>query len=146
MNNSVVDTNVNQALSRAKEILKNSIPNEIFWKEFVNTIELAEVQNNQIFLKTKNLFAKHVITNEYTDMVTSALNKILQANFTISFVCAEDVIPTQEVAATPIIQGTPKNTNNYALLNPNYLFSNFIVGEFNKTAYNAAQSLFKKVY
>jgi chromosomal replication initiation ATPase DnaA len=106
----------------------------------------VEVQNNQIFLKAKNLFAKHVLTNEYLNTITSTLNKILQANFTVSFICAEDTIPTPQVDATPIIQTTQKSNNNYALLNPNYLFSNFIVGEFNKTAYSAAQSLFKKVY
>jgi chromosomal replication initiation ATPase DnaA len=108
-------------------------------------LEIKSVNSDVIVLLAKNLFAKHILTNEYTEIITMVLNKVLGGKFEIKFSTQDEHEEFQSVAVrTP--QHAPSKPLNINSLNPNYNFSNFVVSEFNKSAYNAAQSLFKNTF
>jgi chromosomal replication initiation ATPase DnaA len=136
-----LQTKITSALNSVKESLKTSVTNEVFWREFITTLELGSVDGNNISLRAKNLFAKHVLTDDYSDKITALFNKYLDGKFNIIFVTADDIKDLKSTTTPPTNPiNKPLNINT---LNPNYTFANFIVSEFNKNAYNAAQGLFK---
>jgi chromosomal replication initiator protein len=86
------------------------------------------------------LFAKQILSTDFIKPITKSLNKYLNANTDIVFKVAEEIY-------TPSATQKNINTNpNITNINKNYTFDNFIVTDFNKAAYNAAQSIFKKIY
>jgi chromosomal replication initiation ATPase DnaA len=104
---------------------------------------MGEVDGDLIQLEAKNLFAAQILNNEFNSAFAKAINKTLNTRFNIKFFAKGSLPQTSNnkqeanpLPATPIVVG----------INNNYSFDNFVVGEFNKTAYNAAQSLFKKMY
>jgi chromosomal replication initiation ATPase DnaA len=67
------------------------------------------------------------------------LGKNLNANVDVVFKVEEEVYtPT---ASTPVVIHSSSSN-----INKNYTFDNFIVTNFNKSAYNAAQSIFRKIH
>jgi chromosomal replication initiation ATPase DnaA len=103
-------------------------------------LEFEKLNNNEIVLNVKNLFAKQVLTNDFLKPITNAINNATNGNFDIFFKVKEESY-TPTIKPTHLVELTT-NTN----INRNYTFNNFIVNEFNKSAYAAAQSIFKQAY
>jgi chromosomal replication initiation ATPase DnaA len=104
-------------------------------------MKLDHIENNILIINVKNLFAKQVLTTDFLKPITKILSKHLNTQVEVVFKMKEEnysVGRTQQ--QTPI---TYQKINN---INKNYNFDNFVVTEFNKSAYNAAQSIFKKIY
>jgi chromosomal replication initiation ATPase DnaA len=85
------------------------------------------------------LFAKQILTTDFIKPLTKSLSKNLDANIDVILKVAEEVY-------TPAISVPFVSTSMSGNVNKNYTFDNFIVTDFNKAAYNAAQSIFKKIY
>jgi chromosomal replication initiator protein len=80
------------------------------------------------------MFAKQILTNDFKALIDKTISKHLNSNVDVVFQIIND--PTSPT--TPFVVS---NVNN---LNKNYTFDNFVVTDFNKTAYHAAQSIFKQ--
>jgi chromosomal replication initiation ATPase DnaA len=99
------------------------------------------VESNKLILNVKNLFAKQVLSSDFIKPITKALSNQLNANIEVAFKIKEEVYTPNHVSVS-FSHKIAKTTN----INKNYNFDNFIVTDFNKSAYNAAQSIFKKIY
>lgn len=142
----VLQKNLNNLLEIAKEKIKNSSINQIFYNEFIAPISICDVNDNILYVKVKNIFAKQTLNIDYKKTLESELNAINNTNYSLCFVTQNDVeisnntsTKKNEINENFILKQTPKTTG----INNNYRFDNFIVSEFNKTAYNAAQTVFK---
>jgi chromosomal replication initiation ATPase DnaA len=101
---------------------------------------LSNIDQNKIVLDVKNLFAKQILSTDFIKPITQALREYLNGNIEVVFKVADEAyFPT----ATPTVAVSNPNLSN---INKNYTFDNFIVTDFNKAAYNASQSIFKKIY
>jgi chromosomal replication initiation ATPase DnaA len=137
---------IEQALAQAKTQLKAQATNEVFFNEFVLPLTLVQISGNTLVLEVKNLFAQQILTNDYGTSLISIINTILKSNFQIKFVvkgAAPELSHSNNSQNENFMHTTTVKARS---INPNYTFDNFIVSEFNKTAYNAAQSLFKQKF
>lgn len=101
---------------------------------------MSSVHHNKIVLDVKNLFAKQILSTDFMKPINKVLSKNLNANIDLIFKVAEETyFPIHPQSFIP-------PNFNLSNINRNYSFDNFIVTDFNKAAYNAAQSIFKKIY
>jgi chromosomal replication initiator protein len=90
-------------------------------------------------LDVKNAFAKQVLENEYLAFFEKKFSDVLGSQIKINFSLGGAPLPSEQNIEVPKIQISTGVNNNY-------VFDKFVVGAFNKLAYNAAQSLFKEQY
>ncbi len=137
--------NLNNLLTLAKEKIKNSCGNVVFYNEFIEPISVCNVKDNVIYIKVKNIFAKQTLKIDYKLDLEKELNKINNSNYVLEFITeSESTIINQLPDPKKVENNFIVNQNNKSTgINSNYRFDNFIVSEFNKLAYNAAQTIFK---
>lgn len=128
---------IKKALEDLKINLKSSCNNESFWNDFIRTLQINKIENNTVVLVAKNAFAKQILENEYLSIFESFLGKSLGSKLFVSF-----QVNNQKQPNAPLSLASPTQNN----VNKNLVFENFVVGSFNKLAYNAAQSVFKDNY
>ena len=88
-----------------------------------------------------SIHKKHLSDN-YFDLIKSALNKVTGTNFDLEFFLKEELEEKkEEEKINSIEEGVPKAFKNKSNLNPKYNFENFIVGNSNKFAQAAALSV-----
>lgn len=90
-----------------------------------------------------SIHKKHLSDN-YFDLIKSALNKVTGTNFDLEFLLKdelEEIKEKEEEKVVPVEEGVPKAFKNKSNLNPKYNFENFIVGNSNKFAQAAALSV-----
>ncbi len=137
--------NLNSLLEIAKEKVKNSSSNLVFYNEFIAPISVCNVKDNVIYVKVKNIFAKQTLNIDYKKKLETELNNSGNTNYILSF------ITENEAEIESATKNTKQKSDGFIFtqqtkstgINNNYRFDNFIVSEFNKTAYNAAQTVFK---
>jgi len=130
-------------LEQLKNELRNSINDENFFNEFIKDLYISSFENNTIFLVCKNAFIQQTLTTDYLELFQKFLNKKCNTN-NIKVVFITNASKEKNPSSTQIKINENKN-NTFGIIK-NYTFDNFIVGEFNKGAYNAAQTLFKSKY
>jgi chromosomal replication initiation ATPase DnaA len=81
-----------------------------------------------------------VLNNEFASAFAKTINSILNTKFNIVFV-AKNLVTVPNVSTTQ-----SQNSPTAIGINKHYRFDNLVIAEFNKTAYNAVQSLLKKTY
>ncbi len=142
-----VQKNLNNLLVQAKEVLKKSDIDSTFFMEFVDPITICDVNDDVLFIKTKNIFAKQTLSSDYKKILEKEINKINNTNYQLKFVTENEINLTQQASnSSKKVSFDEINTKKPNGVNKNYTFSNFIVSEFNKTAYNAAQTVFKEKF
>lgn len=129
-----MEKDIELALEDIKNSLKTSCNNEAFWSDFIKPLKVLQIKDNRILLKTKNAFAKQILENEYCETLEKRLSSSLGSQVFVDFSVHDHTTKTE----SPSSFVTIKNTN----INNNFVFDRFVVGGFNKLAYNAAQSLF----
>ncbi|GHU33585.1 hypothetical protein FACS1894166_09390 [Bacilli bacterium] len=118
--------------------MKNKIPNESFFNEFVSTLKIYKIDNNHLYLECKNLFAKQTLDSDFKNIITKSMNDVLGSNIEPAF-----LVKGEEIQSFSAITSLPRANKN---INSKYTFNNFIVSHFNKQAYTAAKSIFTKMF
>jgi chromosomal replication initiation ATPase DnaA len=140
MNEQLDNKLITKSLEDTKIELKDIIHNDGFWQEFITTLKFDHFDQNKIIINVKNLFAKQILNTDFIKPITKILSKHLNQNVDIVFKVVDEIYtPTP---TTSFVVANP----NISSVNKNYTFDNFIVTDFNKAAFNAAQSIFKKIY
>ncbi len=132
---------VKNKFSDIKKELQKIINNQQIYDDFIKPLLLYNLDNSTLILLATNSFVKTTISNNYLSTITDTINKTLNSNFSIS------IATSDEIAAKEMNQNKSnvRNVNffNDSNINTGYLLENFIVSAFNKSAYNAANSILK---
>ncbi len=100
---------------------------------------IYQQRGNSLVVAVPNLVVKNTIENNYSDDVLEILSELEEQNFEVTYVTAEEIKASKEeekVVSKPS-KSEPEFFKN-AFLKPEFTFDNFVVGDFNKEAQQAA--------
>ena len=101
---------------------------------------IHDIRGNVLIVVASNLVAKTVLSNQYADLIKSTLGDLTEDEYVVKIVTESEIEETSEVKVK-VKQNVSEPTSAYfegAVINPNLTFDNFVVGDFNKEAHQAA--------
>jgi len=128
-----MDTNFNDILNEAKDLLKDEMT-ALSYKTWILPLEIQDIQNNNVVLIADDAFKKESTETRFKDLLNNAFSMILQKDCTVSFVL-RDEINSKPNLSNEVIH---KEVYSYTSLNPNYSFDTFVVGDNNRFAHAAS--------
>ncbi len=123
--------------SKIKERLKNTLDEYIYEDYFANVNEIYKEQNNNIYLVVENPFYKKRIQNEYLDRMNNMLQDYYPTTKRFYLITKDEMIQEEENKKAALNTEVFSRKNNSGL-NPDYTFSNFVVGNSNRFAHRYA--------
>lgn len=107
---------------------------------FLNTY-IHDIKGNVIYVVTPSNVSKTVLSGQYFPLIKSVVNDLTEEEYVIKFINKSEV--KDQVGTIKVTKGDdeeikPSKYFEYAKLNKELTFDNFIVGEFNKEAHQAA--------
>lgn len=129
-----------ELLNQAKELLKEEVT-QIAFQTWFSSLEIAEMNDCHIVLKTTSEYACELLQTRYADLVLNTFKYITNKEWTFSVIYEEN---NQTVDEGSIISSTPTDAQDSEIeisnktLNPRYTFETFVVGNNNRFAHAAA--------
>ena len=109
---------------------------QIFDSFFANSY-INEINNNEIVVVVNSNVALLLISTKYNDIITDVINELTGSNYRLKYVKADDI--KASATESPIVNVIKEQTYfKDAVLDKNLTFNNFIVGDFNREASQAA--------
>lgn len=131
---------LNDQLKELKQIIKTSDSDFLFFNEFVSPLVISDIKNNNIIIKTVSDWSKVNLTNNYKQQFDQFFSKKNNEKMNCCFVGKNEQFNETKFDENIIHTNVSKPIG----LNKNFTFDNFVVGGFNKTAFNACKTLFSK--
>ena len=132
-----MQTNLNELLSKAKEMLQEELTNLSF-KTWINPLEIDSINQNNIVLVTKDSFYRDTLQAKYNDLIANTFSIILNKECSVTFITKDDT----STISTNVEEKKSTIDNHYGYsnssLNPKYTFETFVVGDNNRFAHAAS--------
>ena len=125
-----------KTLKRIKETIND---NRTFDYFFANSY-IEERDGDTLVIVAQHTVAKNVMQDKYSELIVDTISEFVEDVYKIR-VITEDEISHKEGSDAPVEKKEKRSKSIYfegAELKPNLNFDNFVVGEFNKEAHNAA--------
>ncbi len=131
MNNSISE--ITQMWDRILPRIKEELGNNLVFDSLFADSYIDSIQGNEMLVVVNTLMAANVLNDNYKEMVNKVISEATESNFIAKFMTID------EAKKKTIVQEpeTPAYFGD-SVLNPNYTFKNFIVGNSNREAYQAA--------
>lgn len=131
MNNSISE--ITQMWDRILPRIKEELGNNLVFDSLLADSYIDSIQGNEMLVVVNTLMAANVLNDNYKEMVNKVISEATESNFVAKFMTID------EAKKKTIVQEpeTPAYFGD-SVLNPNYTFKNFIVGNSNREAYQAA--------
>ena len=129
-----------ELLNQAKDLLKEEL-SQIAFQTWFSSLEIAEMNDCHIVLKTNSEYAGELLQTRYADLVLNTFKFITNREWTFSVIYEEN---SKTVENNSIISSTPSEPKDPEIeisnrtLNPKYTFETFVVGNNNRFAHAAA--------
>ena len=127
---------ITQLWERALKRIEEQLGEKQLFDSFFTGTYIHEISGNTIVVVVNSPLSKAVIQTKYYDMVTSVINNITESNFRLEFVLEKEIKESSVTIEAPVEKKPQYFKNNS--LNSNLTFSNFVVGNFNREASQAA--------
>ncbi len=118
----------------AFDLLKGEMT-EISLNTWVKPIKPLEIRDNTIFFEVQLEFTKNMLEKRYCDLIKNAFLSACGKEFNIEFLLPSDIQAQETPPGTEVFH---KPSPQLSSLNPDYVFSNFVVGNSNQFAHAAA--------
>lgn len=116
-----------------KKNIKEKFPSEILYEKYLLNSYFAKSNNNEIRIIVNNLFAREILQKDYLDLIQNSFSDFINEKCAILFIGKDEI----DVSKNSLVLDDKSN------LNQEMSFKNYIVGEFNKNAYNAINNILK---
>ncbi len=131
MNNSISE--ITQLWDRILPRIKEELNNNMVFDAFFTDSYIDSIQGNEILVVVSTLTAANVLSDNYKELINKVISDATESNFSAKFITADQA----KEKNTSVEPTTPAYFAD-SVLNPNYTFKNFIVGNSNREAYQAA--------
>lgn len=139
---------------RAKDILKEKIPNSTFEPWIMPVIPAKEGEDcykkDCIVLKSDKSFGVSFLNQKYFNEIQNAINSVCGANLPVNIIFMPSDVkkapkkkekPAEHIVLMKEQIDNLKQMHSFCALNLKYTFENFVVGENSLVAYNAAKQV-----
>ena len=120
-----------------KSKLKLEVEESVYEDYFAGITKIYKEQNNNIYLIVENAFYKKRIQSQYLDRMNALLSEYYEIPHRFYLITKDEVVKEEENKSAALKIDDFKNLGGYGL-NPNFTFSNFIVGSSNSVAFSYA--------
>lgn len=132
-----MEINAAEVWSNIKNRLKNELDSEVYEGYFAPITEIYKEQNNFIYLVVENEFYKARIQSNYIDRLNAVLLEYYPTPHRFQLITKNEIIE-EEDKKNENFNKVNFTKSNKSGLNPNYTFSNFVVGDSNRFAHRYA--------
>jgi len=112
--------------------LKNRINDEHIFNTFLADSEIHNINNNVIYIIVSTKLAQQVLSTLYFNQITQTVQDCMESNYSISFISRDEL--KEEIKEEPVQISLFSDSH----LRTDMSFDNFIVGNSNKEAFQAA--------
>lgn len=122
-----------KALMKIEErIGEKQIFDSLFTNSYIN-----EINNNEMVVVVNSKLAVRLFSTNYSDLISEVIYELTGAHYKMKYVAKEDLSSNQgEAQLGEVVRSQPYFKNS--VINQNLTFDNFIVGDFNREASQAA--------
>lgn len=132
MNNSISE--ITQLWNKALAIIEDRLGDQRVFDTFFSESYIESINANRIEVVVNSNLAATLMRKNYYEIVSDAITELTESNYEITFISREEVKnnskPVETVKKPIYFQD--------ATLNKNLTFDNFVVGNFNREAYQAS--------
>lgn len=123
--------------------LKNTFTNESIYINCIKPAKIYKFTEDTIYILVPSIFAKSIFVNECKELITDYFKNSVNKTFNLVF-SLNDEKSINNIDEN-IINNSEFHHNDNSNLNSEYTLNNFVVGEFNKSAYNAVCAISKSL-
>ena len=125
-----------QLWDRSLKRIEEQLGEKQLFDSFFADSYIYEIRDNVIVVVVSTYLAKTLISTKYYDLVRNVVNEITESNFRLEFVLSSEISQSQPAQEAQVSK-KPQYFKD-ASINPNLTFDNFVVGQFNREASQAA--------
>lgn len=126
---------ITQLWDRSLRRIEEQLGEKQLFDSFFANSYINEIRENTIVVVVNSALARTLLQTKYYDLVSGVVNDITESNFKLEFILENEVkVEKQEV----VPQQKKSQFFQDATLNTNLTFDNFVVGQFNREASQAA--------
>ena len=125
---------ITQLWDKALIKIEERLGEKQLFDSFFSDSYINEINNNEITVVVNSALAARLISTKYNDIVTDIINELTESNFRMKYILASEIKQNE----SPVNVVKKQNYFKDATLNPKLTFDNFVVGDFNREASQAA--------
>ena len=115
--------------------LEQKLDEKQIFDAFFSNSYINEINNETIIVVVNSAVAVTLMNNKYKDLIVDTISEVTQSHFNVVFLQASDIAKAKD-NPTPIVKKTEYFKD--ARINPDSTFDNFVMGDFNREAGQAA--------
>ena len=125
---------------KALKKIDAKLGDRVTYDQFFSNTYIYDIKGNVIIVVAPNIVSKTVLSGQYFPLIKSIVNDLTDDEYVVKFVLASEVgnSGNQNKVKNVKADNVPSEYFENAKISPNLTFENFIVGEFNKEAHQAA--------
>ncbi|MCD8209508.1 MAG: chromosomal replication initiator protein DnaA [Coprobacillus sp.] len=120
--------------TRVLSYIKGTLNDDMLYDSFFKDLYVEKVENGAVTVVADSQLAVQLLSTQYTSLVEAALKDLADSKVKVNFVTKDDL---KESSWSEETQKTPAFFSS-SVLNEELTFENFVVGQFNREAYQAA--------
>lgn len=129
-----IKENLKNQWPKILDIISKQIVDKKIFDLFIKNSEVVEIKENILYLAVESELAKQILTSDYNELITNIINsQIKEKIYSVFFILKNDIKSNEKNNLVNLFD------NNF--INEEMNFENFVVGESNKEAYEAAKNI-----
>ena len=125
---------------RTLQIIENKIEREVY-SSFLDDSYIHDLKNNTLIIALNSALGVQLCRTRYYNVISEAVNDVTESDFKLEFYTFEDLKNSENGAIKSEQEAKPFFEDSF--INPKLTFDTFVVGAFNKEAYQAASLIAK---
>jgi chromosomal replication initiator protein len=123
--------------NKTLEIISHEITG-VSYNTWIKTLKPIAIDSDTFILKTPNTFNKDILESRYADLIQNSIFQAANKNYTLKFVTEQDTFDYQHKENQQREKESYKDFDKFPLLNPKYVFEEFVIGNSNRFAHAAS--------
>ena len=119
------------------QIISNEITG-VSYNTWIKTLEPIAIDDNLFILKTPNSFNKDILETRYADLIKNSLFQATNMHFDLNFITEQDSVDYSNKNKKNREKENYSDFQKFPLLNPKYIFEEFVIGNSNRFAHAAS--------
>ena len=135
----IMDTSLSRVTNlwdKALNEIEKRLNDKGLFESFFNGSYIYEVNESTMVIVSNSKLAKTLMENKFNQLINDVVTDLTETHFNIKFVCKDELSANEKITYVQVSKKSQYFVN--AKLNPKSTFDNFVVGDFNREAHQAA--------